>query len=122
MLIDQFNAKRPKHTGNKKQLVFDIDKLNRMANKYNLDVDIKVVNKSNDSSGTIVESNESDESLVGLDRHFSDTNNDTENVGNKEESENITDFASETNANIDSDNTAEADIHDNNPTQATQPT
>ncbi|MGA9844422.1 MAG: hypothetical protein WBQ25_19150, partial [Nitrososphaeraceae archaeon] len=46
MLIDQFDAKRPKHTGNKKQLVFDIDKLNRMRSKYNLDPDVKVIDES----------------------------------------------------------------------------
>lgn len=64
MLIDQFDAKRPKHEGNKRRLIFDIGKMNRMKAKYNLEPNIKVIN-------------EADEALVGLDRHISkDTNND----------------------------------------------
>ena len=68
MLKDQFGTTRPKHKGKKKQLVFDISKLKSMRDKYNLNVDVKVISEFGSESD---ESDESDESLVGLDRHLS---------------------------------------------------
>ena len=83
MLIDQFGATRPRHTRNKKQLVFDLDKLKQMRDKYNLNVDVKVVPQSKSKSKSKSDSyrtfDESDESDVGLDRHLS-TGTDSEKV------------------------------------------
>src|SRR6185312_1788377 len=90
MLRDQFDAKRPKHKGNKKQLVFDFDKLQRMRQKYNLDVDVKVK----------TESDESDESHVGLDRHFAETDEAIDSADNKENHYNIYNIIDKIPANI----------------------
>lgn len=49
ILEDQFDAKPPKHRGSKRQLIFDIDKLNRMKSKYNLDPEIKLINETHES-------------------------------------------------------------------------
>ena len=115
MLKDQFKAKRPKHTGNKKQLIFDISQLKLMNSKYNVDVDVKVVSESD-------ESDESDESLVGLDRHLNGDNGSDKTNNNNNRNTNNFNISSEKSEDTDSDPSRKVSLDANNPTQATQAT
>lgn len=83
-----------------------------MKSKYNLEPEIKVK----------TESDESDESLVGLDRHFSkDTNND-KMVNNDNENTNNYNIPSEKSEDTNPDPSHKGSLNENNPTQATQAT
>jgi hypothetical protein len=60
ILKDVFDAKPPKHTAKQRQLIFNVDKLNKIGEKYK-DVEIKVTDKETD---------EIHETDVGLDVHL----------------------------------------------------
>jgi hypothetical protein len=74
LLRDQFKARPPKHHGDKRQLVFDKTALDRMKQKYRINV-----NKNN--AGT----DGTDGTDTGLDRHLSEGNSDSKISKNTEE-------------------------------------
>ncbi|MFL6405046.1 MAG: hypothetical protein ACJ71M_16400 [Nitrososphaeraceae archaeon] len=74
LLRDQFKARPPKRHGDKRQLVFDKTVLDRMLEKYR--INIKDIDSGTDGTD------------VGLDRHLSDGNSDSKTSKNMEENTN----------------------------------
>ena len=99
----------------RRQLIFDIEKLNRMKSKYNLEPEIKVTK-------TKTESDESDESLVGLDRHLTNDNDNDKTVNNNNKTVNNNNIPSEKSEDTNHDVPVKDSLDENNPTQATQAT
>jgi hypothetical protein len=78
LLRDQFKARPPKHHGDKRQLVFDKTVLDCMVKKYRINIE------DIDSGGT----DGTHRTDVGLDRHLSEQNTDTETSLNNGENTN----------------------------------
>jgi hypothetical protein len=76
LLRDQFKARLPKHHGDKRHLVFDKTVLDRMVEKYRINIKDIDTNGTDGTHGTD----------VGLDRHLSEENSDTESSKNTEQS------------------------------------
>jgi hypothetical protein len=80
ILADQFKAWPPRHTGKKRELVFDKNALDRLKQKYR----IKLGNNQ-------PETDETDETLetdVSLDKHMSEQNSNDKTLKNEEEKSN----------------------------------
>ncbi len=108
ILETQFYAKRPGHKGNKRKLIFDVKRLERMKEKYNLDLDIKVTNGADGADGA----------HYGLDRHIFDNNSNIENANNNKENVNNIGIARETGSYVESDQSQGSHLTENNVPQA----
>jgi hypothetical protein len=88
LLRDQFKARPPKHHGDKRQLAFDKTALDRMVEKYR--INIKDIDSGTDGT---------DGTDVGLDRHLSEQNTDSKPSKNMEENTDNSSKNEETDAN-----------------------
>jgi hypothetical protein len=111
LLQDQFKARPPKHTGNKRELVFDKTVFDRMKEKYG----INIKNKSETD-----ESDETDETDVGLDRHISQQNTDNNSSTNIQENDKNSSKNEENEANYNHENADDTSSVSYNASQASQ--
>lgn len=142
LLMQQFKARRPKHSANHKELIFDKTILDNMRQKYriklgdslesdesneseadtSLDQHFKQEQEQEDTSSKIVESDESDESLCGDIALNTDTSSDIKSLKNNEEIEENSSKTEQTDTNHMQQNDDKTPGHSENPTQATQAT
>jgi hypothetical protein len=106
LLRDQFKARPPKHHGDKRQLVFDKTALDRMKQKYRINL-----NKNNAGmDGT-------DGTDIGLDRHLSEENSDSKTSKNTEENTNNYSKSEQTDTNQVQQNTDQGSVISDNSSQ-----
>ncbi|MFZ0345399.1 MAG: hypothetical protein WAL24_09595 [Nitrososphaeraceae archaeon] len=74
-LVQVFNAKRPKHHGSERELIFDKEKFARLARKYDVSTEVKVTDGTDGTDGTD----------VGLDAHLPKDDSDKEITENRPE-------------------------------------
>jgi hypothetical protein len=103
LLRDQFRARPPRHRRTVRELVFDKTVLDRMKQKY--------VTNIKDKS----ETDSTDETDVGLDRHLSEQNNDAKNSKNEQGNTNNSSKTEENDRNYTPQNADEVSPSSDNP-------
>jgi hypothetical protein len=109
LLRDQFKARPPKHHGDRRQLVFDKTALDRMKQKYRINI-----NKNN--AGT----DGTDGSDIGLDIHLSEVNSDSKTSKNIEGNVNTSSQRRQADTNQIQQNTDQSSVTPDNASQASQ--
>jgi hypothetical protein len=110
VLIQVFGAKRPKHHGSTRKLIFNKDKLARLDRKYNQSTKVNIIDGTDGTDGT----------HIGLDAHLSSNGNDKEIIENKPEDKEFSYNNDGKNTGIISENQGQRAVHPIDPSQASQ--
>jgi hypothetical protein len=123
LLKDVFKAKPPKRHGNARSLVFDQKILDKLGQVYDLDINVKVKKKEENTKGTHETHGALSGNRIGLYKHISDTeikDNKEKSTENSDNSSQISSEEDKNNEESNENNTLNNDSYSYNEPQASQ--